>query len=76
MRALPDNDPIVIVGMGAVGTSFAGWLSHTGRRIVACCCSPVSAVHVEDPRSTTETAVSWVADPADLPASRWILLAT
>lgn len=73
---LDADDPVVVIGMGAVGTSFAGWLSRTGRRIVACCCSPVTTVTVEDPRGTTSATVEWVADLADLPTSRWVILAT
>jgi 2-dehydropantoate 2-reductase len=77
MEHLPvDNEPIVIIGMGAVGTSFAAWLSRTGRRIVACCCSPLTRATVDDPRGITTAAVEWVADPADLPSSRWVLLTT
>lgn len=77
MSAHPvDNEPIVIIGMGAVGTSFAGWLSGTGRRIIACCCSPVTTVTVDDPRGTTAAGIEWVDDPAELPSTRWVLLAT
>lgn len=70
------NDPVVVIGMGAVGMAFAAKLAATGRRIVACACSPIDEILVTDDSGTFRTQVEWLEHPKDVPSTRWILLAT
>ncbi|MGC4191370.1 MAG: 2-dehydropantoate 2-reductase [Thermomicrobiales bacterium] len=70
------NDPVVVIGMGAIGTTVAAKIAQTGRRIVACACSPIERITLTDDTGTFTAPVEWLADPKDVPSSRWVLLAT
>lgn len=70
------NDPVVVIGMGAIGTTIAARIARTGKRIVACACSPLDQITLTDDTGTTTVPVQWLEDPKEVPSTRWVLLAT
>ncbi|MGB3330516.1 MAG: 2-dehydropantoate 2-reductase [Thermomicrobiales bacterium] len=70
------DDPVVVIGMGAIGTLFGARIAASGRRIVACACSPVEEITLIDDEGSFTAPVEWLADPKDVPSTRWVVLAT
>lgn len=70
------NDPVVVIGMGAIGSTIAAKIARTGRRIVACACSPIESITLTDDTGSFSAPVEWIEDPKSVPSSRWVLLAT
>ncbi|MGC4108647.1 MAG: 2-dehydropantoate 2-reductase [Thermomicrobiales bacterium] len=70
------NDPVVVIGMGAIGISIAAKLARAGHRIIACACSPIESITLTDDTGTFTAPVEWLDDPKQVPSTRWVLLAT
>ncbi|MHA6794387.1 2-dehydropantoate 2-reductase [Pseudonocardia bannensis] len=72
----PAPDAVAVVGSGAVGTTLAAALAEAGHPIVVCGGTPLDAITLTDHRGERRYPVRWAERPADLPAARWVLLAT
>ncbi|KAA9161589.1 2-dehydropantoate 2-reductase [Amycolatopsis acidicola] len=71
------NEPVALIGAGALGTVLGYHLAAAGRPVVVCGRTEVDRLAVtfdeDEPRGQP---VKWVAAPEKLPAVRWAVLAT
>lgn len=70
-----EDQPVAIVGTGAIGTMLAGYLAEAGRPVLVCG-RPIDAVTIEDGSGSRSYEVGHLFDPGDLPPVRWAILAT
>lgn len=73
---VPMADPVIVIGMGAIGTTIAAKIAQTGRPIIACACSRIDEVILTDDAGTVRHSVQWIESPEQLPPAHWVLLAT
>jgi 2-dehydropantoate 2-reductase len=71
-----EKDPVVVIGMGAIGSTVAARIAEIGYPIIACACTRIDSITIIENEETTEFPVTWVASPENLPVSKWVLLAT
>ncbi|HEX6444930.1 MAG TPA: 2-dehydropantoate 2-reductase [Streptosporangiales bacterium] len=77
MPSSPDKrEPAAVIGLGAIGTVLAAALAEAGREVVVCGRRQVDRVEVTDGDGTRTYPVRWVAEPADVAAYPWVVLAT
>lgn len=67
---------ILLIGPGAVGGTVAAWLGQAGHHVVCAVRTPFERLRVETPDSVIEASPAIVTDPADAPATDWVLIAT
>jgi 2-dehydropantoate 2-reductase len=70
------REPVAVIGLGAIGTVLAAALAEAGHEVVVCGRRQVDHVELTDGDGTRTYPVHWVAEPADVAAYGWVVLAT
>jgi 2-dehydropantoate 2-reductase len=73
---IASRDTVAVVGAGAVGTTLAARLAETGHPVLVCGRTPLEQLELTDDRGTRTLPVRWAADPAEVGAVPWVVLAT
>lgn len=77
MPSSPDtSEPVAVIGLGAIGTVLAAALAEAGHDVVVCGRRRVDHVELTNGDGTRTYPVRWVAEPADVGAYGWVVLAT
>jgi 2-dehydropantoate 2-reductase len=76
VREQPEAGPVAVIGAGSVGCMMAAHLAAAGSEIVICGREPVERVVMTIDGEVVEHKVAWAAEPAELPAVRFAVLAT
>jgi 2-dehydropantoate 2-reductase len=76
VRHHPDVEPVAVIGAGSVGLMLAAHLASAGGDIVVCGRAPLERVVMTIDGGDVEHKVAWAAEPGELPAVRFAVLAT
>jgi 2-dehydropantoate 2-reductase len=76
VRTPSEGEPVAVIGAGSVGCMMAAHLASAGCDVVVCGRTPLERVVMTIDGETVEHKVAWAAEPADLPALRYAVLAT
>jgi 2-dehydropantoate 2-reductase len=69
-------ETVALIGAGSVGCMLAAHLANAGHDIVVCGRTPLERIEMTIDGETVEHKVAWAADPGELPAVRFAVLAT
>ena len=75
-RQRPSAEQVALIGAGSVGCMLAAHLAEAGCEIVVCGRAPLERIVMTIDGEVVEHKVAWAADPGELPALRFAVLAT